>query len=290
MSRYNVSSIDLAPIDGIHLGTGDQQRRDWVVDPVSVPPPGNLRFTGADTEYTSMLFQLDALVVPNWFGVVVPSAMSNPYVDFSTPNIFFHPMPGQAGYVDSGYLSKSGKWPELFYYMDELGIQVDNGGPKQIVIMPFLTSAATNTGIFAANWFDIVNDILTLVQNQMAGVDAGNPVQASQVVVSSFSSGIVYSDAFRKNAPGLIALLYEVWDLDGLFSTSSGLSQALKTNSDFDVIQYDQVDSNNQIAFHVPLRRWAGYPARLTSPYEVHGNIKSFMFLHACTESNVNNS
>jgi hypothetical protein len=52
MSLYEVSSIDLAAIDGVHLGTGAQPRTDWVVDPVSVPPPGNLRFTGADTSYT----------------------------------------------------------------------------------------------------------------------------------------------------------------------------------------------------------------------------------------------
>jgi hypothetical protein len=39
MSLYQVSSTDLAAMDGVHLGAGSQQRPDRVVDPVSVPPP-----------------------------------------------------------------------------------------------------------------------------------------------------------------------------------------------------------------------------------------------------------
>src|SRR5262249_52340801 len=134
MGRYHVASIDLPPMDGVHRGTGDQQRRDWVVVPESVPPPGDLVVTGANTMYTSMLFELDAAVVPNWFGVIVPGTLSNPYnasSAFTTPNIFFHPTPGQAGYVDRDYPPKSGKWPQLFHYMDDLGIQLDVSGASQ---------------------------------------------------------------------------------------------------------------------------------------------------------------
>ena len=51
--------------------------------------------------------------------------------------------------------------------MELLGYEVDGaikqlGAPQdQIVIMPFLTSGATDTGIFAPNWLGIVTDILT---------------------------------------------------------------------------------------------------------------------------------
>jgi hypothetical protein len=37
MSLYQVSSIDRAVIDSVHLGAGSQQRQDRVVDPLSVP-------------------------------------------------------------------------------------------------------------------------------------------------------------------------------------------------------------------------------------------------------------
>jgi hypothetical protein len=287
MSLYQVSSIDLAAIDGVHLGTGSQQRRDWVVDPVSVSPPGNLRFTGADTSYTSMLFAIDAAVVPNWFGVIVPSGFSNPYVDFTTPNIFFHPTPGQAGYVDADYASKSGKWPQLFHYMDDLGIQLDVAGPTQIVIMPFLTSSASDTSILPANWFDIVTDILTTVRDQVGAVGSGTPLQLSQVVISSFSSGILYLNSFRRQGTGLSGYLSEVWDFDGLFSSYSHLSQILHTTGDYTVIKYDQVDATDQQTIHVPLRRWVNFPAALTSPMQVHGCIKDYLFLHACSVTSV---
>ncbi len=221
MSLYNVSSIDLAPVAGYHSGTGDHQDRIWVVDPSSVPPPGNLRFLAADVEVTAMLFQLNAAVVPNWFGVGIPHGIE----DFTKPHIFFHPTPGQAGYRDSDYPTKSGMWPQLFYYMERLGYQLDAAARNQIIVMPFLTEAAKDTGIFPANWHDILTDILTAVRASK-GADDGSALTISEVAVSSFSAGMIYSFNFRRNAAGLDPVLAEVWDFDGNFSTYNWLSSS----------------------------------------------------------------
>jgi hypothetical protein len=259
-----------------------------VVNPSSVPGIGNLVFLQANVHVTTKLYQISQQVVPNWFGVAIPDNVT----DFSTPNIFFHPSPAQAGYKDVDYATKTGKWPELFYYMELLGYQVDGaittfGAPSnQIVIMPFLTSAATDTGIFAANWQGIVTDILTDVRASL-GASGSGPVEISEVVVSSFSVGYVYSENFRRNGAGLQPLLKQVWDFDGYPKSDSSL---LVTTPSVTAIKYDQGSEPGCI--HVPLSRWADYPSPAPDPADwpapkkandVHHAIRDFLFLDAAT-------
>ena len=235
-----------------------------------------------------MLYQISENVVPNWFGVAVPDGI----VDFGKPNIFFHPIPAQAGYKDSDYPTKTGFWPNLFYYMERLGSQVDAaiGGfsaPRnQIVIMPFLTSAATDAGILPGNWFGIITDILSDVRFEVANV-GGAPVPISEVVVSSYSVGLVYSDSFRRHAPGLGVYLKQIWDFDGY---PKSLSTSLVGTAEFSVTKYDQ-DAEPQ-SYHVPLGRWVDYPnppPNLGDPpapghgSTVHHMIRDFLFTHAAT-------
>src|SRR5262249_12877858 len=106
MGAFSVSPIDLAPITGVHRGTGTFQDSIWLVVPASVPPPGRLAFFGKTVHVTTMLFEIADKVVPNWFGVAVPSGVE----DFTRPHLFFHPTPAQAGYIDSQYPTKAGKW------------------------------------------------------------------------------------------------------------------------------------------------------------------------------------
>src|SRR5215472_14561633 len=113
MSLYTVTSIPLAAIPNVHDGTGTHQRPNWLVVPASVPGSGNLQFIGQWMQVTTMLFQISDNVVPNWFGVAIPNGIQ----DYTKANIFFHPMPAQAGYKDSDYPTKAGIWPQLFYYM-----------------------------------------------------------------------------------------------------------------------------------------------------------------------------
>jgi hypothetical protein len=260
-----------------------------IVDPNSVPGTGKLVFQVSNVHVTTKLYQITQHVVPNWFGVAIPEGVT----DFSHPNIFFHPSPGQAGYKDSDYSTKSGMWPQLFYYMQVLGFQVDGaiknlGAPgNQVVIMPFLTTAATNTGIFPANWQGILTDILTDVRNS-AGMSGSGPVEIADVVVSSFSVGYVYSENFRAAAAGLQPLLTQVWDFDGYPKSDS--SKLLSTAS-VTAIKYDQ--GSEPGCFHLPLSRWADYPNPVPDPAvdwpapqnggDVHQAIAHMMFLDAAS-------
>ena len=282
MTGYPVTQISLGPVPNVHNGTGTWHDLRWVVVPSSVPPPGDLAFTGQAVDVTTMLFAISANVVPNWFGVAIPKGIT----EFGNAHIFFHPTPGQAGYVDSDYPAKTGKWPDLFYYMERLGYQLDGAARDQVLIMPFLTEAAKDTGILPANWQQIVTDIVTAVRDGVTGT-SGPPVDVSSVVVSSYSAGIVYSDSFRKLATGLKPLLDEVWDLDGNFSTYSAISQNLRASAGCRVIQYDQISSNDSLSFHVPLSRWAKYVAPPATAGQVHSLIADFMFLHAASISGV---
>ena len=282
MSLYTVTSIPLAAIPNVHEGTGTHQSSNWLVVPSSVPGSGKLQFVGNWVQVTAVLFQISANVVPNWFGVAIPNGIQ----DFSKANIFFHPMPAQAGYKDSDYPTKAGMWPQLFYYMERLGYQLDGAARNQIIIMPFLTNAATNTGIFLNNWLDLVTDILTAVRSAL-GADDGSTLQVSQVVVSSFSIGIVYSAYFRAHAPNLGTYMAEVWDFDGLFSSSPQLSKQLVSTAQYTAIKYDQNPASVPSSFHAPLPRWSNYVAAPQTPSDVHGLIRDFMFLHAASISTV---
>jgi hypothetical protein len=288
MSQYTLTEITLALIPNAHGGTGTHFSTNWVVDPGSVPGSGLLAFNGLDVEVTTRLFMIADRVVPNWFGVAVPFGIS----DFTRAHIFFHPTPGQAGYNDGDYFSDSdystklGLWPTLFYYMERLGYQLDGARRNQVLIMPFLTEAMKDTGILPANWQDIVTQILAAVR---ATYDPGDnsPLVISQLAVSSFSAGIIYSGNFRRTAVGLSGVLAEVWDFDGRFSSYRAISEALHSTATVQAIKYDQVPSADPSSFHVPQPRWANYAVPPANGGQVHGLIRDFMFLHASTISDV---
>ena len=278
-----IPAISLGPVPGFHSGTGLHQAARLLVDPTTVPGTVPLQFAIRQTTVTTMLFALNEPVVPNWFGVAVPPGVT----DFSKVHIFFHPIPGQAGYLDSDYPTKLGKWPQLFYYMERLGYQVDGARqlgatPNQIVIMPFLTSAATDTGIFPARWKKIVTDILTGVQILTGG--GGPPVTLSEVIVSSFSVGFTYSASFRQMAKGLPPLLSQVWDFDGY----PKLQSAALTGPG--VIKYDLASEPGSI--HLTTPRWANLSAIPPLPNQddwavtedLHHWVLKYMYLHAAMQ------
>lgn len=276
MTAYTVSQRALDPIDGVHQGTGTQSLNDWVLDPASVAGAGPLAFVKSDMRTTTMLFEIDAPVVPNWFGVAVPSGITS----FTDPVLYFHPTPSQAGYVDADYPAKKGKWPELFYYMDKLGWQVDPAHKDRVVVMPFLTEAATaDTGILPGAWQSILTQILAGTRAAMNAED-GSPLAMTSLAVASYSAGIVYSDTFRRRATGLAPLLREIWDLDGSFSTNAALSARLQSTAATRVIKYDQRSDGDGI--HVPIPRWSAFPAGVTNGEEVHWLVAGYLVTHAC--------
>jgi hypothetical protein len=278
MSQYTVSPRALDPIDGVHQGTGTQSTNDWVLDPTSVAGSGPLAFVQANMQTTTMLFEIDAPVVPNWFGVAVPNGIAS----FTDPVLFFHPTPSQAGYVDADYAAKRGKWPQLFYYMQKLGYQVDPAHKDRVVVMPFLTeAAAVDTGILPGAWESLLTQILTGTRAAMHA-DDGSQLSITSVAVASYSAGIVYSDTFRRRATGLSPLLREVWDFDGSFSTSGALSAKLESTAATRVIKYDQASGPEGASHHVPVRRWSAFPAAVTTAEQVHSFVVSYLVTHAC--------
>lgn len=288
-AQTTVSPVSLPAVPGSHDGTGAHQATILAVRPSSVSGPAALEFDSADVSTTTMLFALASPVpvVPNWFGVAIPAGASS----FTKPNIFFHPVPALAGYQDLDYAAKSGKWPQLFSHVQRLGYQVDAAIHKyganagQIVIMPFLTSAGTDTGILPAEWFGIVTEILTQVRAAMGM--GSDPLAISEVAVSSFGTGYVYSAAFRESAKGLQALLRHVWDFDGY---PKSLSSILASTPSVKAIKYDQLAEPGSI--HLPFPRWSQYPnpppayapPAPRNSVDVHYLIRDFMFLHAATE------
>jgi hypothetical protein len=282
---YVVTNINLAPIPNVHGGTGTHVATIWVVDPASVPGSSSLAFSGLDVEVTTMLFAIADAVVPNWFGVALPRGIS----DFTRPHLFFHPTPAQAGYVDGDYQSKGGKWPELFYYMERLGYQLDGARRNQVLVMPFMTEARKDAGILVTDWQDILTQILTQVRTIYDPSD-NSPLTIFQLVVSSFSAGMIYSHNFRSNGAAVADVLAEVWDFDGRFSTYSWLSAALHSTSQphpVQAIKYDQLQSADASAYHVPLSRWQTLVDPPTSNMDVHALIRDFMFLDGATVSGV---
>jgi hypothetical protein len=284
MTDYQISQRTLDPIDGVHLGTGAHSLNDWLLDPASVDGSGPLAFVKGDMDTTSLLFEVDAPVVPNWFGVSVPSGITS----FVDPILFFHPTPAQAGYVDADYASKRGKWPELFHYMDKLGWQVYPAQRDRVVVMPFLTQGATaSTGILPGAWQHLLTQILTAARAAM-NADDGSPLALSSLAVASYSAGVVYSDTFRRQARGLSPLLREVWDFDGAFSTSRALSARIQSTPAVRAIKYDQAagpDGGSSI--HVPASRWSAFPAPPTTGQEVHWLIISYLVTHTCWASSI---
>jgi hypothetical protein len=277
MAEYTVTQRTLDPIDGVHHGTGTRSLNDWVLDPASVAGSGPLAFVKADMQTTTMLFEIDAPVVPNWFGVAVPSGITS----FTDPVLYFHPTPGQAGYVDADYAGKTGKWPELFHYMDTLGLQVDPTHKNRVMIMPFLTqAAAADTGMLPGAWQDVLTQILRLVRAAM-NADDGSPLSMTSLAVASYSVGIAYSDTFRRRAAGLSPLLREVWDFDGTFSTNAALSAKLQATAALRVTKYDQLAGPEGASFHVPIPRWSAFPAPPTDGGQVHWLAITYLVTHA---------
>ncbi|NJM52579.1 MAG: hypothetical protein HC846_03750 [Blastocatellia bacterium] len=115
------------------------------------------RWTGVSGSGDVFFFELDEDVVPNWFGVLIPTGTKN----FKHIHIFFHPTPAQAGYRDANYKSKAG-WKGVFHYLtDDMAAQFCAAQTGQVLIMPLMTQgAASNCGIFPQRWESIVSQML----------------------------------------------------------------------------------------------------------------------------------
>jgi hypothetical protein len=233
-------------------------------------------------------FELDKAVVPRWFGVLVPNGVTS----FDKVHIFFHPTPSQAGYKDPDYQGL-GKWSNIFHYLsDDFGSQFCAAGTGRVLVMPLMTtSVAGSCGIFPQRWETIVGSMLGMLKaGDMSG--SAPAVSITNVVVSSFSSGITYSHHFRGTAK-LGGRLAGVIDLNGEVS-SFGQYSAMIARPPGRIVKVTQTAATQrqlpalatQNIFPLPHSRWSGPYADVFSKNEriamlqIHGTIpQTMMFI-----------
>jgi hypothetical protein len=257
----------------------------------------DLQFPEATTlrNFNIHLFEIKANVVPNWFGVAVVDGITN----FSIPHLFFHPEPSQAGYDDNAYQRKDqdDKWVGLFWYVIHWGFQLAGSDKLQVVIMPYFTQAVANdgsNGMFLTEWEDIVVQILTQLRDTYMAAknrEYDNPQQITNLVVSCFSSGIHYANAFVRRGRHVGSYLREAFDLDGNKSIGSRhLSLAWAAETAFTVFSYDQKTADDldkmkveasARRFHLPKDRWSQHPLAPANEDVVHYWMPRRMAHHA---------
>ena len=254
---YAAHQVLLDAVSGVHLGTGVHTNSGPFVDVASVAGASPLVWISGNTQWSALLYQIDDDVVPNWFAVAVPAGVTS----LSNPILFFHPTPAQAGFDDSDYSSKAGKWPELFRYADVLGAQLSS---DRVVVMPFMTQVSTgDCGILSGNWSDICASIFS--------------VAPTSLTVASFSEGSVYSNVFRANAVGLDGVLSGVWDFDGSFAQAGAATNATLAYAQLPGATAGQV-------FQVPQARWISLPGGApANQSDTHSDIIKYLFRHACS-------
>lgn len=223
------------------------------------------KWGGVGGSGTIYYFDLDEVVVPNKFGVLVPAGVT----DFRNVHLFFHPTPAQKNnpYHDTGYFNNP-VWRNIFHYLTgDMAVQFCAANSNQVLFMPLMSNgAAESCGVLPARWESLMSKAL--------GMIAGTaPVAIATLVVSSFSSGITYSAAFRKQAR-VGGRLRAVIDFDGIISTHKRHSQALSAQSvrmwQTDVAAAQIIPQAAMNFFQLPLKRWdtAG-----SGPYKFRGNI-----------------
>jgi hypothetical protein len=271
---------------------------------------GPLHFVDRAVAYTTMLYELDADVIPNWFGVAVPDGIT----DFTRPTIYFHPNPDPPGYKEgpqsSIYFGKKNpdepglseddrnkrrKWWQLFEYVERLGAQLAGAvqfgaSPNQVVVFPFMTASTLETcGILPKHWKPIVTDILGDVRQRVTGV--GGTLAISNMAIAGYSYGHTVATNFRLKAqaaaPGVLsAIAKQVIGFDG----SPSMSNLSSIPGQMRAIKYDQNSAANTSPFdvHVALARWSEYTSPvpeewpgLPAPTDVHHLVRDFLYLDA---------
>jgi hypothetical protein len=164
----------------------------------------------------------------------------------------------------------------------------------RVMVMPLMTQgAASNCGSFPQQWESIVSRIFGMLKSGNMS-DSAPLASISNVVVSSFSSGITYSHHFRSMA-NLGTRLAGVIDFDGGISSYKHYSGAIM-NPPGRVVRMQQMQSTQQMlgflatqnTFPLARPRWGGPYANLFPKNEgqallqIHGTIpQTMMFVAA---------
>jgi hypothetical protein len=281
-----------------HQGTGSISYSPILIHPSSVAQPVNipLTFQPTNCNIKVMCLTIPGGAAPNWFGIAYRAGISS----FSSVNVFCHPSPANAGMTDAAYEARSGNWPLLFRYAQNLGFQLDAANCNQVLIVPFFNNASYGTaGIFGKNWKEIAFVALNVARRASKSIrtpssvdqtlvsewgDPAQNVEVDRVVLSCFSYGRHLMYTIRSVAVDLESHLSEIWDFNGVGPPPPSSSVKVRA------MVYDQEVSNDRSAFHVPPQRWASptFPGTPPKSYpEVHGHIPNMLMWHAASLSGV---
>jgi len=283
MARFTFRQLTHAP-HAPFPGSGLlQPNPGWTVPlPQTVHLSNTTQFvasTTGTTRYSTLLFGIDENVNPRYFAMCYPEYLTS----FSHANLFFHPNPGATDppYDDAQYGFTNQKWPELFRYMHLIGPGLAASGRSQCVIMPYMRQAMSgDVGVLKDAWLEIVTTLLRTAAGSLPGASHGEDL--TDMVISSFSFGIKYSDTARTQMRQVKDKLAEVWDFDGIWSRTDGfLSAVLTTNREYKVIKYGQNPSPGYTSIAADRWRTMGVPA------DIHGIAVSNFWLNACIRSGV---
>lgn len=274
---------------------GSVDRNTWTPDFASFTRDLVFNWTGVAGKGRVFYFEIDDLVVPRWYGVLVPEGTTV----FDRVHLFFHPLPGQAGHDDRTYHAPGSSWTGIFRYLTgdraAMGAQFCASRTDRVLIMPLMTNgSADSCGVLPARWKSLFAQMLGRVKAGDAAADAPE-VPVRDVIVSSFSNGIKYSHTFRSLA-GLGAQLSGVIDFDGGISDHASLSAAIRTPPGR-VIRMQQMHATARTPFAAlaagglfPLGqvRWGGpwkntfSPNPRTALLQIHGHVpQTTMFIAA---------
>jgi hypothetical protein len=282
-SLFQVTRIDLVP-QGITAnytrGTGAQTiDSKLVVDGVPVASDTVLDFTHANTlSYQALLYELrdkptgnTSSIVPNWFGVAIPSPDSFDLSADVYVVLFFHPTPLQAGYRDQDYFAKTGTaggtdWKQLYAYVDRLGGQmvgaIQAGAiANRLTIFPFLTQAQYT--LDTSEWFNVIHDILQDINSNIVN---GICTRPKKLIVATVSNGSNYLNKFLDDAQGTDndGKIIEVWDFDSDITTPTVLvaphGKRLRAYWQGDSRVPLPPSTATKTYIHLPLSSWAKFP------------------------------
>jgi len=290
MARHPLNQRDLSVrVGSLDIRTGRWNFGGRFFNLASVTGQMDLAFTAGQQQFDIWLFEIPERVVPNWFGVAVPGNVR----EFSRPHIFFHPTPAQARLDDNLYQTHHPSWQQLYRYVLLMGLQLAASGRRQILVFPFLTEGARDTlGIFAADWLDIVTDLMT--QTARLYDSQAGPAQVTDLVASSYSAGVKYLHTFCHRGAHVSRYLRELYDIDGRYSTYRALCTMLPTPPGGRLVRYDQeaisdVQALSRSAgrnrFHLAPNRWSRHMPPVHNGDDVHAWIHNYALHHALSLS-----
>jgi hypothetical protein len=255
---------ELLPLDTSGLELGDSVNKSfWTPQEAAIDRDYLFQWTGFAGSGKLFYFKLDANVVPKYFGVLVPTGVTD--VGSGRVHIFFHPTPKQAGHDDSQYQTL-GTFYKIFHYLnEEMGAAFCASGTSRVMVMPLMTQgSAGDCGIFPIRWRELIGRMLGMIRS--GNMSGSGQVDVNDVVVSSFSAGIAYSHAFRARA-GLGSKLTGVIDFDGLYSSYRALCSSITGPKGHIAKMYQMASSPGSISslasqgiFPVNRERWLSPP------------------------------